>query len=842
MQAIVSRRRASRNRVWCGAASLFLGSVGVLLYLLWSRVLGPQSSSQGLRRAGSLLWRPHSAIASDGVEGADRDDDDAADASGPSLDECIDVLTASSGLQPWEMLERVALVDLGDVGAGAPGLFLDARFQRHLQFLQWSGFSVMLLWTGGEGGPDDTATRAAFDGWVSRMGASAAGGNSSVPRSALLAVSSGCAGAYGPPLVGVSWASRRGADTLLWARWAEDSTGGLSDFLRYYGPTAALPVLPEEHSPEGASFLRHFALPSGGGSAWGGGAAPLELCVPGVALPILQVGMCPQGATFGEGGYLSEAVGVLLPPRGGALSAAAEAIARGPHVVLAYRPGFAALVHLAATARRGPPAPRDTSRVLAAAATALGEAGYSVAVLPPGALCGDSSAPYGGERPPDIVRSAQHPHFSRRCLVAGCWPAARQALGADGSCAEGGPPPCAYAPGSSGVPTAAALLQRIGALGGSRVPLSVLAEWVAAIPARFPCAPGAPAPCAPTSIAPPLLPAPGQLGEFDADSLASVERHCFTSRPWARDILLAVNILHAPSATPERVRALRALYGRFFPLIVAFADAPDDLSAAMFRCDSTHHSGHVCFARAAPFAFGRAGVLYVTEDTLLAPWRLANMDARGLWFSQRQAQMPGKLGLMAGWDVPETAARYVGKDTADAIKAALYDSGLIAGRHADMQVRNALHFGQGVHVIRGAADAVFVPRALTGFFAQLTQPAVSAGLFYECVMPIAGLASAYAPDVQPIEIRERFIPGSLAPRKPEDEPWSYTDALIHPWPLLTSEGTLRGTMQRFDAWYEAPPKCDPAAHTSWQRNACVPPAPFGPGDAWTIYESVNPGG
>lgn len=719
-----------------------------------------------------------------------------------SLAECAAAALASAQAALPQPLSRAVLLDVSAGGA------FDAQagvLAPLAELLSSGGWHVLLLHA---------------EGAVPRLlaGTSAV----SIPAS--------CAAAHGCAAIGVLVASAAGADTLLWLRHAWPP---LSAWPRHYAPVAALPALVTP-AADASRMLAHFYSPPP--------ADDLRLCVDGVAAPLLQLGLCPAPPAAGAR-PLSEAVGLLLPAAAsdGSGGRAAAAVAAVRSNVLAYRPAFAAALALAAAAHAG----RGEAATLGAVLGGLAESGYAAAVLAPGTLCGDAHAAYSppagaaadpfaaltagapDPRPRALISPELPPAGLRACLLAGCTP---------GNATAAPPPP----------PPAAKLAQSLAA---------ALASFAPAVASALEAA--AAAWTMPSQLPPPVLPPLAALSPAgdDALALASAPPSCFPSRPWQRDMALAVTFNKPDHAQAPLLARLRALWGPLFPLMAAFADLPDAPRLARFACETGRlspggrHSGddaHTCLARAAPLAFGRVGVLFLMDDALLAPWHAARFDARRIWLPQAH-RVEGDFGpsgdVMHGVDASNAhlgdhfVARY----------AEWYAAGHLPPALARMQAANAAALGRGMQLVRGTTDTVYLPRAVLPHFARLVRTA--AGLYQELFLPTLTLAVMRLGDVLPMNIGPRAVPrapAGTAPDSAEAGDWHPGDHVVHPFKMGSNEAAAELAAARFQAWYALPPNCSaqPAAASggavetggvaarrwpwwhapAWLAAACVPNA------------------
>jgi len=648
--------------------------------------------------------------------------------------------------------------------------------------------------------------------------------------SSLLLLPAGCAAAHGGAAhLALLLASSAGAETVLWLphwRSGGEAGAGLSAPPRYYAPAAALPALADAAADGARLVASHFYSPPPAG------APDVLLCMPGggrggagargVGLPLLQLGLCPAGAPGSTA--LSEAVGVLLAePTAAALSAAATR-----HNALAYRPAFPLLAALMVSAAAGEPPP------LVEALRGAAAGAYDLALLAPGALCGDAHALYGARHePPRVLSELPPPPVPAGCLVSG-----------------GG---CGVAAAAGGVvppPSAATLLQpwRASAGAGAALRQATAAAWASAALAGA-AAPGA---GARGPRLPPLLIPPEAVSPADAWALrAAPGGACFPARPWRRDLALLIVFNTGSYATAATLATLRGLYQRAYPLLLALASLEDDPSLGRLSCDTGPggNDAHLCLARGLPLAFGRVGAFFLMDDALLAPWATARFDARRFWFTQLQWGSNGNLGPSGMAD--HAVSGHLGTLFIN-LFIAWYARGLMSAEQRAMQVANSGALGRGVEVVKGATDVVYMPRAAFAAMARLCLPESAKGLYQEVFLAVAVLANSAAQHVEPLRRPPRAVPQEgQPPKNPDWHDWRPLDHTVHPWKLATNPAAAQRAQERFDGWYAMPPSCPGSAvlvegdmgpwsfSPTWAAAACTPTAHWEPGEGLTLGTSDN---
>ena len=688
-----------------------------------------------------------------------------------SLSQCAAEALASAQAALPSPLSRVVILDIGD-GNAAFDAHADALIPL-AELLSSGGWHLLLLYSG-------------------RIGPQASAGMTAVP------ISGTCALAHGRATIGVLISSSAGADTLLWLRHAWPP---LTTWPRYYSPVTSLPALATPAADAGR-LLAHFYSPPP--------TEDIQLCVDGVAAPMLQLGLCPTPLAAGAR-PLSEAVGLLVPAIASAATSAALAVAAVRTNVLIYRPAFSAALALAAAAHAG----KGEAAALEAALAGLADSGYATAVLAPGALCGDANAAYSppaakatdpfaqpAESVPDPRPRALDvpelpPPGQRACLLAGCPRAGTSSA-----------QPPLYQP-----PAAAGLARRMATVLTATAPDAAAAlETAAAVWSAGVQAASAP----PPPVLPPLdaLSPPGD----DALSLAAAPVSCFPSRPWRRDIALAIVFNKHDHALAPLIMHLRELWGPLYPLMTVFADLPDAPALGRFACatgrlsESGPHTGddaHTCLARAAPLAFGRIGVQFLMDDALLAPWHATRFDARRIWLPQAQ-RVEGNFGPSGDVSVAAAKGTHLGEHFMLRY-AEWYALGHMTPDNERMHAANAATLGRGVQLVRGTTDAVYLPRAVLPHFARLASTA--AGLYQELFLPTVALAVMRLGDVLPMNIGPRAVPrepAGSAPDKADAGDWHPGDHIVHPWKMGTNAAAAQLALARFRAWYELPPNCSAA--------------------------------
>jgi len=328
---------------------------------------------------------------------------------------------------------------------------------------------------------------------------------------------------------------------------------------------------------------------------------------------------------------------------------------------------------------------------------------------------------------------------------------------------------------------------------------------------------------------------------------------CFPSRPWQRDIALAVVFNKPEHAQAPLLAQLRRLYGAMFPLVVAFADVPDAPALGLLACATgllspggahTGDDAHVCLARAAPLAFGRVGLVFLMDDALLPPWHAARFDARRIWLPQAQ-RVEGNFGPSGDVSIEAAPGTHLGTGFMLSY-VAWYEAAPLPPRMAALQAANAAFLGRGVQLVRGTSDAVYLPRAVLPHYAALVPSA--SGLYQELFLPTLACAVMRINDILPMNIGPRAVPapdGGGPPARPELDDWHPADHIVHPWKMGSNLRAAELAERRFAAWYALPPDCSPAAlgaasggapetaaarrwpwwnAPTWLRAACVPAA------------------
>ena len=684
---------------------------------------------------------------------------------------CLKAAAAELHVRP--PIDRVAILDIQGVqwanGVAAP-------FYNVSLALLGGGWNIVFLRDAPDSGDGDWDKRfVAFSGTVTQKT------GASVSAITLLTLPRQCAASVRTrALVGVFAASRAGADTILHvAHWR--GIDALTEWPRYYPPTAALPVLKDARDASRV-LETHFFAAARAQSSRRSSSNDLRLCVSARTAPLLQLGLC--AAPYQK--PLTEATGVIIP-----VGLAAATLRDARYNALAYRPAFGALAALIAAAGDGETASAPSASLDIVAAALYAVADYDTAVLAPGSLCSDANQEGAGTRP-TMLWEIQKPPVDRDCLIHGC-----VAPAANGSDASVDAAPVLKDPlDLVNRPTAAALLQAVasalrhaGAAGDSIV-VAVARSWSASLVGIGSSVP---------------LPPRSQLVRGDLQYVMGFPEQCFSSRPWLRDIPLAVVFNYGKYALPPLLALLRELYEGSFPYVFFMSSASDDASLGRLECATGPggNDAHVCFTRAAPILFGRVGLMWTMDDALITPWNLANYDARKLWFIQGQPSTPGgNLGPSSYY--------HNGNTITSELTVKMYADwgarpGFVTPAMTAMRERNAADLGRGVDIVRGTTDSLYIPRPLFARWAYLCQPSSAAGMMQEVFFPTIALSTVVGLELQIMTIHS--WPRGVGPTGGDPAKviacglYDPTQTVTHPWKMGTSEAASAYARERFAEWY-----------------------------------------
>ena len=603
------------------------------------------------------------------------------------------------------------------------------------------------------------------------------------PPPIILPPSTGFCVHVSPLASATSAASAAGAYTILWLRhWSSASTA-LRAWPRYYGSSTTLdfaaaslevgavpvPIAWQREGMEGPHprVLDAFRADA----AHTAGSRALALCTR-QAYPALQLGLCP-GNGSGSAPALTHFDGVgLVLERAALLSLAmSDADALPSFNVLAHRSAFPLLTAFSSGSATESNSGADDNdqgglRVLAAAFGEdgpWGVRGWHAALTAPGSLCGGSTP--RTEPKPEHVMWPSHPdatEFTRFETWSTGAPAGTKLLIATEAAASAS----ATAKDDLDAPYTKVAKSSSFLDNTHTVPLSAPpASWGSSVP---------------------LVRDFGGLlfAPHDAPPRPFTGGACRPALPLRRDIMLAVEF--NTNWVASNYATLHALYDRYFPTILMFADtsapvlgltdAPNphhndtlklprppvgfhDTARGVYSCRTgmpkPGYSAHVCMERVAPLAVGRVGVFWTSDDALVHVWRLDALDTHRIW-AQRELEFRWRLdagGAKAGpivlsYDNPSAWDRNVEAwaETHHPPEVRAMEARNFAGA-APQQLRDeAAHAGLTAPLLRvgsGHSDSFFVPRAVLPLWGTMLSENASVGLMQEHAIPSIIAATSF---------------------------------------------------------------------------------------------------